>query len=203
MAKLGYARVLTGERNVEGQIEALLAAGVSNDEQHLFVDEGASNSKAPRPAFDKCLDGLREGDILVVAKLVCLGRSLANLIGLMRELYARGVGVQMLDNPALNTYVPEGLDKDAAKRARDETDLMLSIFESLAQYERALILERTRVGLESARARGRNGGRPPVAADDPKVKRAKELHSEGKMNPREIAGSLNIGVSTLYRYISM
>nr|WP_176705816.1 recombinase family protein [Arthrobacter sp.]AXV46404.1 serine resolvase, DNA invertase [Arthrobacter sp.] len=203
MAKVGYARVLANDENTDGQIDALIAAGVSNDVQHLFVDEGSSNSKAPRPAFDRCLDSLREGDILVVAKFARLGRSLANLIELMRKFDAIGVSVQILDNPALNTYVPEGLDKDAAQRLRDQTEYMLGILGSLAQYERALILDRTRVGLESARARGRNGGRPAVSSDDPKVKRAKDLHSEGKLTPQEIAGSLKIGVSTLYRYIKM
>ena len=203
MEKLGYARVLTGERNIDGQIDALLAAGVPSDEQHLFVDEGTSNSKAQRPAFDRCLDSLREGDIMVVAKLARLGRSLANLIDLLRELDARGIGVQILDNPVLNTYLSEGSDKGPAKRLHGQSDLRLEILGSLAQYERALVLGRSRVGLDSARARGRNGGRPAVAADDPKVKRAKELHSEGKMTPQEIAGSLEIGVSTLYRYLKM
>lgn len=203
MAKVGYARVSTKEQNTDGQIDALVAAGVSSDERHMFIDEGVSGAKAKRPALDKCLESLRKGDILVVAKLDRLGRSLANLIELVRELDSIGVGVQILDNPALNTYVPEGLDKDAAKRMRDQADLMLGIFGSLAQYERALILERTRVGLESARARGRNGGRPAVATDDPRVTRAKELHAEGKLTPQEIAGSLKIGVSTLYRYLKM
>ena len=203
MAKVGYARVLANDENTDGQIDALIAAGVPNDVQHLFVDEGSSNSKAPRPAFDRCLDSLREGDILVVATFARLGRSLANLIDLLKKFDARGVSVQILDNPALNTYVPEGLDQDAAQRLRDQTEYMLGILGSLAQYERALIYDRTRVGLESARARGRKGGRPAVSSDDPKVKRAKELHSEGKMTPQEIAGSLKIGVSTLYRYIKM
>lgn len=203
MAKVGYARVVANDENTNGQVEALIAAGVPNDDQHLFVDEGTSHSKALRPAFDRCLDSLREGDILVVATLARLGRSLANLIELMRKFDAVGVGVQILDNPALSTYVPEGLDQDAAQRLRDQTDHMLGILGSLAQYERALILDRTRVGLDSARARGRNGGRPAVAADDLKVKRAKELHSEGKLTPQEIAGSLKIGVSTLYRYLKM
>ena len=201
MAKVGYARVFANDENTIGQVDALIAAGVPNDEQHLFVDKGASHSKAPRPALDKCLDSLHEGDILVVAKLSRLGRSLANLIELMRKLDARGIGVQILDNSMLNTYVPEGLDNDAAQRAREQTDHLLGILGSLAQYERTLILDRTRPGLESARARGRNGGRPAVAADDPKVKRAKKLHSEGKMTPQEIAGSLKIGVSTLYGYL--
>lgn len=203
MVKMGYARVLTNDENTNGQVDALIAAGVPDDEQHLFVDEGASHSKAPRPAFDRCLASLREGDILVVAKVGRLGRSLANLIELLRKFESRGVGVQVLDDPALSTYVPEGLDKDAAQRLRDQTDLMLGILGSLAQYEHSLIIDRTRGGLASARARGRNGGRPAVAADDPKVRRAKELHSEGKMTPQEIAGSLKIGVSTLYRYLKM
>lgn len=203
MAKVGYARVLANDENTIGQVDALIAAGVPNDEHHLFVDEGTSHSKAPRPAFDRCLDSLREGDILVVAKLDRLGRSLANLIELMRKLDAIGVSVHILDNPELTTYIPENLDTDAAQRERDQTDHMLRILGSLAQYERSLTLARTRPGLESARARGRNGGRPAVVADNPKVKRAKELHSEGKMTPQEIASSLKIGVSTLYRYIKM
>lgn len=203
MAKLGYARVLKKDPDINDQVNALVAAGVPNDEQHLFVDEGTSNAKAPRPAFDQCLDSLHSGDILVVAKFARLGRSLTNLIELMLKLDARGIGVKILDNPTLNTCLPEGLDKEAAQRFHERTDLILGFFESLAQYERALLLDRTSVGLESARARGRNGGRPAVAADDPKVKLAKDLHSEGKMTPQEIAGSLKIGVSTLYRYIKM
>lgn len=80
MAKVGYARVVASDQKTDGQVDALIAAGVPNDEQYLFVDEGTTNSKAPRPAFDKCLGSLRQGDILVVAKLSRLGRSLANLI---------------------------------------------------------------------------------------------------------------------------
>lgn len=122
----------------------------------------------------------------------------------MTKFDARGIYVQILNGPVLDTYAPpEGLDKEAAQFLRDHVDHMLGILGSLAQYEWALILDRTRVGLESARVRGRNGGRPAVAADYPKVKPAKELHSEGKMTPREIAGSLEIGVSTPYRYIKM
>lgn len=203
MAKMGYARLLTGDRNPDGQVEALIAAGVPNDERHLFVDEGTGKSRAKRPAFDRCLGSLREGDILVVAKLSRWGRSMPDLIELMIEIDTIGVSVQILDDPVLNTYVPEGLDEATAKSLRDQADLILGFFGSLVHYQRVLILERTRVGLESARSRGRNGGRPPVTADDPKVKRAKELHSEGGLTPREIADSLNIGVSTLYRYIKM
>ena len=190
MALVGYMRVSTAEQNTDGQRDALLAAGVKDDARHLFTDQGVSGAKAKRPAFDKCLASLWEGDTLVVAKLDRLGRSLGNLVQLFQELAERGVGVRVLDNPMLST---DG-NKAQAK-------LMLGIFGALAEYERDLILERTHVGLKAARARGRVGGRPQLL-DSPKVARAKELHAAGVMSPKEIADAVGVSVATLYRYLA-
>lgn len=69
MALIGYARVSTEDQNTDERCDALLAAGVKGDKQHLFVDHGISGSKASRPGLDSCLASLREGDTLVIAKL--------------------------------------------------------------------------------------------------------------------------------------
>nr|WP_309978474.1 recombinase family protein [Arthrobacter oryzae] len=133
---------------------------------------------------------LRDGDTLVVAKLDRLGRSLGNLVQLFQELGEQGIGVRVLDNPMLST---DG-NKAQAK-------LMLGIFGPLAEYERDLLRERTNIGLASARARGRVGGRP-LLLDSPKVARAKELHAAGVMSPKEVADAVGVSVATLYRYLS-
>ncbi|WP_430297219.1 recombinase family protein [Sinomonas sp. B1-1] len=191
MALIGYMRVSTADQKTDGQKDALIAAGVRDDAQHLFTDHGVSGKLASRPGLDKCLASLRAGDTLVIAKLDRLGRSLGNLVSLFEELGQRGVGVRVLDNPALST------DGNAA-----QAKLMLGIFATLADYERTLISERTKTGLEAARARGRNGGRPRVTADDPRVVRAKELHAAGHLTPAEIAKTVGVGMSTLYRWLA-
>jgi DNA invertase Pin-like site-specific DNA recombinase len=184
-------RVSTTDQKTDGQKDALLAAGVREDAKHLFVDHGVSGKTASRPGLDKCLDSLRHGDTLVIAKLDRLGRSLSNLVQLFEELAEHGVKVRVLDNPMLST------DGNAA-----QAKLMLGIFGALAEYERSLIVERTNTGLAAARARGRNGGRPRVTADDPRVIRAKELHAAGHLTPAEIAKTVGVGVSTLYRWLA-
>jgi DNA invertase Pin-like site-specific DNA recombinase len=190
MSLIGYMRVSTTDQNTDGQRDALIAAGVKDDARHLFADQGVSGAKASRPSFDRCLESMRDGDTLVVAKLDRLGRSLGNLIQLFRELGDRGVGVRVLDNPMLST---DG-NKAQAK-------LMLGIYGAFAEYERDLILERTNVGLAAARARGRNGGRPKLL-DSAKVSRAKQLHAAGAMTPKEIADAVGVSVATLYRYLA-
>ncbi len=119
MTLIGYMRVSTADQNTDGQKDALIAAGVKDDARHLFVDHGVSGAKARRPGLDACLDRLREGDTLVVAKLDRLGRSLGNLIELVNELDGRGVKFKALDNQAIDTTSNHG-------------KLMLHIFGALA-----------------------------------------------------------------------
>jgi DNA invertase Pin-like site-specific DNA recombinase len=188
VALIGYMRVSTADQNTDGQRDALIAAGVKDDPRHLFTDQGVSGAKAERPGLSKCLDALREGDTLIVAKLDRLGRSLGNLIELVNDLDSRGVKFKALDNQAIDTTSSHGR-------------LMLHIFGALAEYERGLIRERTNVGLAAARARGRNGGRPRLL-DSPKVARAKELHAAGNLSPKEIADAVGVSVATLYRYLA-
>lgn len=190
MSLVGYMRVSTAEQNTDGQRDALLGAGVKDDSRHLFLDHGVSGAKGTRPGLDKCLESLREGDTLVVAKLDRLGRSLGNLVQLFQDLAEQGVGVRVLDNPMLST------DGNSA-----QAKLMLGIYGAFAEYERDLLRERTNVGLAAARARGRNGGRPALL-DSPKIARAKELHAAGVLSPKEIADAVGVSVATLYRYLA-
>ena len=150
---VGYMRVSTdGDRQVlDLQRDALLAAGV--DGRHLFEDR-VSGSRDARDGLSKALAFLQAGDCLVVWKLDRLGRSLPHLLATVNELKARGVGFMSLTE-RMDTTTPQG-------------EFLFHIFGALAQFERALTIERVQAGLEAARRRGRRGGRP-VAIDPEKL----------------------------------
>ncbi|EEI64016.1 resolvase, N-terminal domain protein [Corynebacterium glucuronolyticum ATCC 51866] len=146
MALIGYMRVSKsdGSQTTDLQRDALLAAGV--DPGHLYEDK-ASDKSEDRPHLDACLKALRSGDTLLVWKLDRLGRNLRHLVNIVHDLTARGVGLKVLtgQGAAIDTTSTQG-------------KLVFGIFAALAEFERELISERTKAGLESARARGRKGG---------------------------------------------
>ncbi|MGO9203552.1 MAG: recombinase family protein [Limisphaerales bacterium] len=82
-------------------------------------------------------------------------------------------------------------------------ELIFNVFASLAQFERRLVQERTRAGLDAARARGRLGGRKPILTSDPRVQTAKSLHADRKIPVADICSTLKISRATLYRYVGM
>ena len=139
---IGYARVSTAGQDLALQRDALGRAGCDR-----IYDDTGSGSVRHRPELDACLDYLRAGDTLVVWRLDRLGRSVRHLIETIGDLEQRNVGVRSLT---------EGLDTTTAAGR-----LTLHIFAALAEFERALVLERTRAGLEAARARGRLGAARP------------------------------------------
>src|ERR1039457_3032743 len=149
---LGYARVSTNGQELQLQTDALLKAGVPK--KLIFVDK-VGGAKAARPGLDKCQGQLREGDTLVVWRLDPLGRSVRHLIDLVEQLRLRKVGFKSICDGAIDTTTASG-------------ELIFNVFASLAQFERRLIQERTRAGLESARARGRLGGRKPIPVPNPR-----------------------------------
>jgi DNA invertase Pin-like site-specific DNA recombinase len=134
------------------------------------------------------LDYLRAGDTLVVWRLDRLGRSLRHLIETIGDLEQREVGFRSLT---------EGLDTTTAAGR-----LTLHIFAALAEFERALVLERTRAGLEAARARGRLGGRPTVMSSE-KLAAARSLRESGELTMEEIAALLGVSRATLYRRLAL
>jgi DNA invertase Pin-like site-specific DNA recombinase len=177
MTAIGYARVSTTEQDLALQLDALAKAGCAR----VFEDR-ASGAKAERPGLAAALNFAREGDILTVWKLDRLGRSLPHLIETVGALERRGVSFRSLTE-AIDTTTPGGR-------------LVFHIFGALGQFERDLIRERTRAGLDAATARGREGGRKPVVTDE-KLRRAHALRAQG-FTVREVAARIKVGKTALY-----
>jgi DNA invertase Pin-like site-specific DNA recombinase len=181
MAVVGYGRVSTTDQSLALQEDALRAAGCVD----LFLDT-ASGALVDRPQLDAAMAYLRPGDVLCVWRLDRLGRSLKHLIGLVGELEERGVGFRS---------ITESIDTTTAAGR-----LLFHIMGSLAEFERALVRERTIAGLTAARARGRRGGRKTVMTTA-KQSAARELLSAGS-SPTEIASVLGVSRATLYRFFA-
>lgn len=177
MALVGYVRVSTQDQNPDLQHDALAAAGCVR-----VFEDAASGVGADRPGLAQATDYVREGDVLVVWKLDRLGRSLPHLIETVSGLEAKGVGFRSLTE-AIDTTTPGGR-------------LVFHLFGALGEFERDLIRERTRAGLAAAAARGRKGGRKPVATPE-RLGRARAMIARG-LTVREAAARLKIGKSALY-----
>jgi DNA invertase Pin-like site-specific DNA recombinase len=184
---IGYARVSTNAQELQLQTDALLKAGVPK--RLVFLDK-ISGAREARPGLDKCLQELREGDSLIVWRLDRLGRSVRHLIDLVEHLRQRKIGFKSICDGAIDTTTASG-------------ELIFNVFASLAQFERRLIQERTRAGLQAARARGRLGGRKPMSLDDPRVLTAKTLHADKKMPVADICTTLQVSRPTLYRWLAL
>lgn len=182
--KIGYARVSTGDQNIDLQIDQLREAGCEK-----IFQETASGAKTERRELTRLLEQVRDGDVIVIWKLDRLGRSLKHLVELVTQLTERGVGLRSLNDP-VDTTSSQG-------------KLIFNIFASLAEFERDLIVERTQAGLKAARARGRTGGRPKGLSEAAKLKAvaAETLYKEGELSVNEIAGNLGISKVTLYSYL--
>ncbi|MVF24246.1 recombinase family protein [Methylocaldum sp. BRCS4] len=178
---IGYARVSTRDQNPALQLDALKAVGC----EKVFI-ETASGASRERPELRQALDYARAGDTLVVWKLDRLARSMRQLIETVDDLETRKIGFKSLT---------EEIDTTTASGR-----LVFHIFGALATFERSLIQERTRAGLEAARARGRVGGRPrAMSADDLRV--AKAL-LEQKFTGIEVAKRLGVSRATLYKRLA-
>ncbi len=184
---LGDARVSTDDQDLSLQIDALKMQGIPKTA--IFLDK-VSGAKTERPGLMKCLPSLSSGDILVVWRLDRLGRSMRHLITRVEDLRSKGIGFRSINEGAIDTTCASG-------------ELIFNIFSALAQFERRLIQERTKAGLAAARARGRNGGRPKVTAEEAKVVLAKKLHADRSMKIDTICKTLCISRSTFYRYVRL
>lgn len=184
--KLGYARVSTYEQNLDLQLDALKNEGC----KHLFSDK-VSGVKAEKPNFDKLLAYAREGDTIVVWKLDRLGRSTVQLIELVEKLKQQGVHLKSLQ---------ESLDTTTAMG-----NMFFQLMCILAEHERNIIRERTQAGLASARARGRNGGRPKGLS--PRYQKiadeVRQIYEQGNRSTEEIREMFGIkSQPTLYKILS-
>jgi len=185
---IGYMRVskADGSQVLDLQRDALLGTGVAM--QQLYEDY-ASGKRDDRPGLEACIKAARQGDTLVTWKLDRLGRDLRHLVNLVHSLTERGVGLKVLAGQGAN------LDTTTANGR-----LVFGIFAALAEFERELIVERTRAGLASARARGRNGGRP-FKMTLAKLRLAQAAMSQPGTKVSELCAELGITRQTLYRHM--
>lgn len=178
---IGYARTSTLEQRAgfEGQKRELKDAGC----EKVFAEQ--VSSVATREKLSQALDYIREGDVLVVAKLDRLARSMRDLIEIVGRIEAKGAALRIL-NMNLDTGTPTGR-------------LMLNVLGSVAEFERSMMLERQREGISKAKAEGKYKGRQPTARA--KADQVRELHRKG-VGAVEIAKRLGIGRSSVYRAIA-
>ena len=177
---IGYCRTSTVDQKygLTAQIETLESEGV----EKIFSEQISSVAK--RPELESALDFCREGDVLVVTKLDRLARSIHDLWKIVTQLEKKKVELKILDLN-LDTATPTGR-------------LMLSMMGALAQFEREMLLERQREGIERAKAEGKFKGRKPTAREkQPEIQR---MRAEG-MKPDAIASALGISRMSVYRYL--
>jgi DNA invertase Pin-like site-specific DNA recombinase len=179
---IGYARESTLGPSLADQVRMLKAAGAVD-----VYEERATGATELREQWGACFKVLQPGDSLLVSDLTRLGRSTSDLAGIMALLAQRSVSFRVVGEPWLDTDGQYG-------------PVILKLFESIANYERSRLSERTTVGLAAARARGRLGGRPPAMTPH-KLETARNLRSK-KLTLSEIADTLGVSTSTVARALS-
>lgn len=177
--KIGYMRVSTDEQHLDLQRTALEAAGCDK----IFEDQGVSGGSINRVGLKKALRALKSGGILVVWKLDRLGRSLPHLIETITTLRDRNVGFQSLQ---------EQIDTTSAGGR-----FYMHILAALAEFEREMIRDRTRAGMQAAKRRGVQLGRP-MKLDQAAVMKAMTLIEKGA-SKKDVAASLGVSPLTLRR----
>ena len=173
---------LKNEQHLDLQLNALNKAGC----EQIFTDK-ITGIKAERKGLQEALSHLRKRDTLVVWRLDRLGRSLKHLIETLTSLLEKEIEFKSLTEN-IDTSTPTGM-------------LMFHLIGALAEFERNLIRERTMAGLEAARARGHNGGRPKVGETETK-RMARKLYADKSNTVKDISKSLRISKATLYRYVN-
>ena len=185
---IGYMRVskADGSQVLDLQRDALAAAGV---EPSRLYEDFASGRRDDRPGLEACLKSLREGDTLVIWKLDRLGRNLHHLVNLIHDLIKLEAGLKVLagEGSSIDTTTANGR-------------LMFGFFAALAEFEHELIVERTKAGLASARARGRNGGRR-FKMTASKLRLAQAAMGRPETNVAELCEELGVTRQTLYRHV--
>ncbi len=180
--KYGYARVSTGDQSLDLQLDALDRAGCDQ----IFSEKGVTGIQRDRPELAKLLRIVVTGDQVAVWRLDRLGRSLPHLIEIVSAWGDQNVEFQSLT---------EQIDTTTAGGK-----LIFHVMGALAEFERSLISERTKAGMDSARSRGVHVGRPRAMSKE-RTDHAKRLVEEGKTQ-RQVARLMKVSPSTLYRAIN-
>lgn len=182
--KIGYARVSTRSQgdSLDTQEETLREKGC----EKVFRDT-ISGAKSSRPEFDKMLDQVRPGDVIMATRLDRLGRTALDTLRTIDELAKRDIAVVLL-KPELDSRSKEG-------------KLMVTIMSGLAEFERDLLIERTREGLAAARARGHEGGRPRSISAKKRQLLVKLVREE-EMSVEDAGSELGISRAHAYRILA-
>ncbi|MEB3369614.1 recombinase family protein [Saccharopolyspora mangrovi] len=182
--EIGYMRVSTGDQNPDAQRDALIRAGVA--EENIYVDH-TSGAKSSRPQWDVVNKVLRAGDVLVCTRLDRVGRSTAHLVSLLDEFRQRDVAFRFLE---------QGIDTTTA-----EGRMVYRMLAAVAEFQRDLIVANTNEGLAAARARGRKGGRRPKLTTH-QAELAQQLYDAREKTVQEIADLFTVPRSTIYGYLN-
>lgn len=178
---IGYARVSKFEQNLDLQTDALKSLGI----EKIFVDK-VSGVKSEKPQLNELINFVRKGDTLTVWRLDRIGRTTVGLIQFVTELNEKGIHFKSIS---------ENIDTSSASGK-----LIFQIFCVLAEHERNVLIERTNAGLNSARARGRNGGRPKGLTEKYKeiAPLVKASYESKKMSIEKIMKAFDIGSKTTF-----
>jgi DNA invertase Pin-like site-specific DNA recombinase len=179
---LGYARVSTDDQDLALQRAALRDAGC----RRIYAEKG-SGARRDRPELARLLGDLREEDVVVVTRLDRLARSTRDLLDIAERFREADAGLRSLAEPWADTTSPAGR-------------MVLTVFAGIAEFERALIHQRTSAGREAARKRGVRFGRPPALSAE-QVALGRRLVDEGS-SVRAAARVLRCHHATLYRALS-
>lgn len=180
--QIGYARVSTDEQDTAVQVAALKKAGCER-----IYREKASGGRWDRPELHRLLDQLRKGDVLVVWKLDRLSRSLRDVLTIMERLGESGSGFRSLTE-AIDTTTPAGR-------------MMMQMVGAFAEFERAMLKERTKAGLDAAREEGRIGGRRPKLTPQQQVQ-IRKMVSNGDKTAADAARLFKIHPATVSRLLA-
>lgn len=181
--RIGYARVSTEDQKIDLQTLALRQARCDK----VFLDHGISGGTRNRPGLDAALATLGEGDTLIVWRLDRLGRSLMGLVQVIDELGKRGVNFHSLTE-AIDTSSSGG-------------KLVFHMMAALSEFERTLISERTRAGMDAARRKGRHVGRPRALSHDDIAAACAAIHVDGE-DIRTVAARYNVSARTMKRWLT-
>lgn len=183
--QIGYARVSTSHQgqSLDTQREALIDAGCDAD--HIYTDT-ISGTKWQRPGLDDALSYMRPNDTLVVTRLDRLGRNLVETVTTISDLADKNINVRVLE-PALDTG-----------RAADK--VVVNVMASLAEWERDLLVERTREGVAYARSQGRVAGPKPKLSAEQKLQAAKLVESGDSVSA--VARGFKVSRQTIYRALN-
>ena len=182
MALIGYARVSTLEQNEERQLKAFTELGVDK----CFIDK-CSGKDTARPQLAAMREYVREGDTVIVTEYARLARSVRDLLSIVDELTAKRVQLRSIKEQ-FDTTTPQG-------------KLMLTIFAGLAEFEREMILDRQREGIEIAKRAGKYKGRQPLPFDEKMFRREVKVWRSGEQTAKETMKHLGMKPNRFYRKV--